>query len=210
MRIFATHLKRERRPRHLDMNSVYNWASNAKMNVVVHISRDALQYFGETDRQTCVLNFPLQPISRYMPDIAQSDSSGECKSNWPVAFLVRNTLSKILPSSANLYVNRRKFVTLDMVDTCMKLVESCFEAVRERDGHTIHVTHNHIHNAKVPLDVAHYVDLDPAYRNQTIQGVPVLDHVEGNYPIVVIAQMQKESVLESIRKLGIQNRIITI
>ena len=137
MRIFATHLKRERRPRHLDMNSVYNWASNAKMNVVVHISRDALQYFGETDRQTCVLNFPLQPISRYMPDIAQSDSSGECKSNWPVAFLVRNTLSKILPSSANLYVNRRKFVTLDMVDTCMKLVESCFEAVRERDGHTI-------------------------------------------------------------------------
>jgi hypothetical protein len=63
---------------------------------------------------------------------------------------------------------------------------------------------------EVPLDVAHYVDLDPAYRNQTIQGVPVLDHVEGNYPIVVIAQMQKESVLESIRKLGIQNRIITI
>jgi UDP-N-acetylglucosamine 1-carboxyvinyltransferase len=26
--------------------------------------------------------------------------------------------------------------------------------VSRRDGHTIHVTHNHIHNAKVPLDVA--------------------------------------------------------
>lgn len=63
---------------------------------------------------------------------------------------------------------------------------------------------------KVPFKVVHYVDLDPAYKNQTIRGIPVLDHVESDVPIVVIAQMQKESVLESIRKAGITNKVYVI
>jgi len=38
--------------------------------------------------------------------------------------------------------------------TLMLEVLSALGVMNRRDGHTIHVTHNHIHNAKVPLDVA--------------------------------------------------------
>jgi hypothetical protein len=63
---------------------------------------------------------------------------------------------------------------------------------------------------QVPLDVVHYVDIDPAFKNQTIKGVPVLDHCESDAPIVVIAQMQKELVIDSIRKAGLPNRVLVI
>lgn len=63
---------------------------------------------------------------------------------------------------------------------------------------------------KVPLDVVHYVDIDPAFKNQTIKGVPVYDHCESDAPIVVIAQMQRELVIESIRKAGLPNKVIVI
>ena len=64
--------------------------------------------------------------------------------------------------------------------------------------------------AAVPLDVVHYVDTDPCYKNQTIKGVPVYDHCESDAPIVVIAQMQREAVLESIRKAELKNKIIVV
>jgi hypothetical protein len=64
--------------------------------------------------------------------------------------------------------------------------------------------------SKVRLNVIHYVDMDEAFRNQTIDGIPVLDHIEGDYPIVVIAQMQKSGILDNIKKLGIQNQIIVV
>ena len=63
---------------------------------------------------------------------------------------------------------------------------------------------------QVPLDVVHYVDIDPAFKNQTIKGVPVLDHCESDAPIVVIAQMQKELVIDSIRKAGLPNKVLVI
>jgi hypothetical protein len=64
--------------------------------------------------------------------------------------------------------------------------------------------------SKIKLNIVHYVDMDAAFRNQTINGIPVLDHVEGDYPIVVIAQMQKSGILDSIGKLGLKNRVIVI
>lgn len=64
--------------------------------------------------------------------------------------------------------------------------------------------------AAVPLDVVHYVDIDPCFKNQTIKGVPVYDHCESDVPIVVIAQMQREKVIESIVKAGLKNKVIVI
>jgi hypothetical protein len=63
---------------------------------------------------------------------------------------------------------------------------------------------------KVPLDVVHYVDIDPAFKGQTIKGIPVLDHCESDAPIVVIAQMQRELVIDSIRKAGLTNKVFVI
>jgi hypothetical protein len=63
---------------------------------------------------------------------------------------------------------------------------------------------------QVPLNVIHYVDNDTAFEGQTIGGIPVLNHVEGDFPIVVIAQMQREQVIERIGKEGLKNRVITI
>ena len=54
------------------------------------------------------------------------------------------------------------------------------------------------------------MDLDPAYKGQTIKGIPVLDHCESDAPIVVMAQMNKEQIIEIIRKLGLPNKVITI
>jgi hypothetical protein len=63
---------------------------------------------------------------------------------------------------------------------------------------------------KVPLDVIHYVDINPAFKGQTIKGVPVYDHCESDAPIVVIAQMQKQKVIDSIAKARLPNRVIVI
>jgi len=63
---------------------------------------------------------------------------------------------------------------------------------------------------QVPLDVVHYVDIDPAFKDQTIGGVPVYDHCESDAPIVVIAQMQRELVIDSIRKAGLKNKVIVV
>lgn len=64
--------------------------------------------------------------------------------------------------------------------------------------------------SQVPLKVIHYVDEDPAFKDQTIGGIPVLDHAEGDYPIVVIAQLQQANVLKSIARAGLINRAIII
>jgi hypothetical protein len=63
---------------------------------------------------------------------------------------------------------------------------------------------------KVSLNIVQFVDHDPAFIGQTIGGIPVLDHIEGEYPIVVIAQMQQEDILDEIKNKGIENRVYTI
>jgi hypothetical protein len=63
---------------------------------------------------------------------------------------------------------------------------------------------------QVPLNVVYYVDNDPAFHCQTINGIPVLDHVESNEPIVVMAQLAKDAVLAKIKESGLTNRIIVI
>jgi hypothetical protein len=63
---------------------------------------------------------------------------------------------------------------------------------------------------QVPLDVVHFVDINPAFKGQTVMGIPVLDHCESDLPIVVIAQMQREKVIESIRKAGLPNKVYVI
>jgi hypothetical protein len=62
----------------------------------------------------------------------------------------------------------------------------------------------------VRLNVAHYVDIDPAYRGATIGGVPVFDHVESDDPIVVIAQGQRDGILAMIAAQGLKNEVIVI
>ena len=62
----------------------------------------------------------------------------------------------------------------------------------------------------VPLDVVHYVDIDPCFKNQTIKGVPVYDHCESDAPIVAIAQMQREQVIASIAKANLPNKVIVV
>jgi hypothetical protein len=64
--------------------------------------------------------------------------------------------------------------------------------------------------SKIKLDVVHYVDNDPALVGESIGGIPIYDHVESEVPIVVIAQLQRELILESIRKTGRGNRVIVI
>lgn len=63
---------------------------------------------------------------------------------------------------------------------------------------------------KVNLDVAYYVDNDPAYKGATIDGVPVQDSVTSGEPIVVMAQNQATALLKRIQDLGLTNEVIVI
>jgi hypothetical protein len=60
------------------------------------------------------------------------------------------------------------------------------------------------------LNVAYFVDIAPSYRGTTISGVPVLDHVVSDEPIVVIAQYQNSSILKSISDAGLKNEVIAV
>jgi len=64
--------------------------------------------------------------------------------------------------------------------------------------------------ARTNLDIVHYVDMDPHYRGETIGGLPVLDHVESDAPIVVMAYNQRSSILKNIEEMGIKNEVIII
>jgi hypothetical protein len=64
--------------------------------------------------------------------------------------------------------------------------------------------------ANNPIEVASYVDDSPQYRGMTIKGKPILDHVEGDEPILVIARGKQKELVEHIKSLGIKNEIIVL
>jgi len=59
-------------------------------------------------------------------------------------------------------------------------------------------------------NVKYFVCNDPAFEGTTIRGLPVYKSPIDNLPIVVIAQSQKEILLEKIRGLGLDNQVIVI
>lgn len=63
---------------------------------------------------------------------------------------------------------------------------------------------------RVNLDVAYYVDNDPAFKGASIGGIPVQETVTSGEPIVIIAQNQATGILKRIRELGLTNEVIVI
>jgi len=64
--------------------------------------------------------------------------------------------------------------------------------------------------AERKFNVKYFVDLDPAYEGVTIGGVPVVSQVTSREPIVIAAQNQKESILNSIKEAGLENEVIVL
>ena len=64
--------------------------------------------------------------------------------------------------------------------------------------------------AKQLPNVQYFVDSDPAYRGETINGLPVYEVPVDDLPIVVIAQSQKNGILDNIKRLGLTNKVIVI
>jgi hypothetical protein len=63
---------------------------------------------------------------------------------------------------------------------------------------------------KVDLDIAYYVDNDPAFKGATIGGKPVREFVTNTYPIVVIAQNQASGILKRIKESHLPNEVIVL
>ena len=63
---------------------------------------------------------------------------------------------------------------------------------------------------QVKLNILQFVDLDPAFRGQTIGGIQVLDHVESDAPILVMVQNQSASIQQSIKDAGLLNEVIVL
>lgn len=64
--------------------------------------------------------------------------------------------------------------------------------------------------ASTDIPIAGLVDNDPAYVGCEINGIPVTTKIEGDYPILIMARGQKQSILDQIRSEGHKNRIIDI
>lgn len=56
------------------------------------------------------------------------------------------------------------------------------------------------------LNIVSFIDESPVYKGATINNIPVLDHVEGDYPIVVFGKRSQKSILSKLE--GRNNRII--
>jgi len=63
---------------------------------------------------------------------------------------------------------------------------------------------------KVNLDVLDYIDIDPAMIGATYNGKPIMQTVANDAPIVIVAQGQRNGLIDYIKSLGVKNRIITI
>ena len=63
--------------------------------------------------------------------------------------------------------------------------------------------------AKQPLNVKYFICNDPAFKNQTIGRIPILEGAITDHPIVVMAQSQKKALIERI-KSEYDNEIIVI
>ncbi len=61
-----------------------------------------------------------------------------------------------------------------------------------------------------PLNVAYFVDIDPAYQGATINSIQVLDKPHSNHPIVVNCSTQKSLLLRYIEEQGYTNELIVI
>lgn len=56
------------------------------------------------------------------------------------------------------------------------------------------------------LNIVSFVDESSAYKGATINNIPVLDHVEGDYPVIVFGKRSQESILSKLE--GRKNKVI--
>jgi len=64
--------------------------------------------------------------------------------------------------------------------------------------------------SQVDLNVLNYIDNDPAMRGATYKGKPIMERPDNNAPIVIMAQGQRERLINNIRAAGIVSEIIKI
>ena len=64
--------------------------------------------------------------------------------------------------------------------------------------------------SRIKLNVLDYIDNDPAYRGATYDGKPVLERPTNDAPILILAQGQREKLIENIRKMDVTNEVIEI
>lgn len=64
--------------------------------------------------------------------------------------------------------------------------------------------------SKVNLNILDYISNDLACRNVWYGGKRVIDSPSNNAPILILAQIQKEQLVENIRKSGVKNRLIVL
>ena len=62
--------------------------------------------------------------------------------------------------------------------------------------------------ARSGLDIKYYIDDAPIYKGVTINGIPVKDKIEDEYPIVVFGQRHKQKILEKLK--GLNNKVVVL
>jgi len=63
---------------------------------------------------------------------------------------------------------------------------------------------------KSSLDVVYFIDNDPIYSGQILMGKPIKNVIDSDEPILVMAQGQKDSILEDLKKRGVKNEVIVL
>jgi hypothetical protein len=138
---------------------------------------------------TCIERYKMKPYNFPTMRIVYEKLTPE--SMFPVSMWIYTESQKRIEANMKAKEEKMKEITFPVVvwgcgDICMTMLK------------------------RVPLDVIHYVDNDPAFIGQTINGIPVLDHVESTAPIVIIAQMQQSNLINRIRDSGLPNKVIVV
>lgn len=64
--------------------------------------------------------------------------------------------------------------------------------------------------ANVWPNVQYFCCNDPAFQDATIRGLPVYEKPITDHPIVIMAQVHQDRLIENIKKMGVENEIIVI
>jgi SAM-dependent methyltransferase len=93
-------------------------------------------------------------------------------------------------------------------------VERIIESLKKFDGEPVNIWGMgdiswHV-LSYVDINIVNYIDNDPAYRGRTYSGKPVLERPDNDYPILILAQGQRDLLIKNILDLHLPNRIVEI
>ena len=164
---------------------------------ILDYQRLHVNHFGPSQLDLLFFNAGYERTFAVQKYCRQGDEFGAGTPLYRSVYTWRNSELAYQPSKTHIQREIAKIVERLSHITCQVIVWGCGDMC-------MHVL------LQANLNVAYFVDIYPVYRGTLIQGIPIFDRVNSDEPIVIIAQYQNSSILNSIRNAGLKNKIIAV